>query len=115
MPFETRVKLFLEDAPTEWIVGATVCLYDRDRISRDDHLGTNVTDVFGEAVFRFQEHEFLDVDDRLGGALPELYVKVFDPEGACVISTRAAAQRNAVPPLIQIPIERELARRHGLV
>ncbi len=115
MEHETKVKLFVDGAPSEWISCAIVCLYDRDRISRDDHLGMNVTDMYGEATFRFTDAEFLDVDDRIGGALPELYVKVFDSEGNCVVSTRAEAVRNAVPELIRIPIDRELARRHGLI
>jgi hypothetical protein len=115
MEYETRVKLFVDGAPSEWIPCAIVCLYDRDRVSRDDPLGMNVTNAYGEAVFRFAEEEFLDVDDRIGGALPELYVKVFDSEGECVLSTRAEAERNAVPDLIRIPVDRELARRHGLV
>ena len=115
MEHETKVKLFVDGAPAEWISCAIVCLYDRDRLSRDDQLGMNITNVYGEATFRFDDSEFLDLDDRIGGALPELYVKVFDSEGNCVVSTRAEAARNAVPDLIRIPIDRELARRHGLI
>lgn len=115
LEYETKVKLFVEGAPTEWISGAIVCLYDRDRLSRDDFLGTEMTDTYGEATFRFRKGQFLDVDDRVGGSLPELYVKVFGAEGECVLSTRAVATRNTIPPLIQVPIDRELARRHGLI
>ncbi|HEV2150614.1 MAG TPA: hypothetical protein VGR37_24665 [Longimicrobiaceae bacterium] len=115
MEYQTRVKLFVEDAPTEWISGAIVCLYDRDRISRDDHLGTDVTDMYGEATFRFTEDQFLDVDDRLGGSLPELYVTVYDTDGRCVLSTRLNAVPNAVPELIRVPVARELAEAHGLL
>ncbi len=113
--YQTKVKLFIAGAATEWIVGAVVCLYDRDRISRDDYLGTDSTNMYGEASFRFTADQFLDMDDRVGGSLPELYVKVFDTEGQCVLSTRAQANRNAVPDLIQVPIERELALQHGLI
>jgi len=115
MEYETKVKLFVDGAPSEWIACAIVCLYDRDRLSSDDALGMNVTNAYGEATFRFREDEFLDLDDRIGGKLPELYVKVFDSEGNCVVTTRAEARRNAVPDLIRIPIDRELARRHRLV
>jgi hypothetical protein len=115
MEHRTKVKLFIEHSPNEWVAGAIVCLYDRDRISRDDRLGTGVTDTYGEAIFRFTAREFLDVDDRLGGSLPELYVKVFDSEGECVLSTRAQAAPNEVPALIRVPVDRELARRHRLV
>lgn len=115
MEYETKVKLFLADEPSAWIACAIVCLYDRDRLSRDDPLGMNITNSYGEAVFRFNVDEYLDVDDRIGGSLPELYVKVFDSEGACVVSTRAAAEPNAVPALIQVPVDRELAARHRLL
>lgn len=115
MEYRTRVKLFVAEAPTEWISGAIVCLYDRDRLSRDDHLGTDVTDVYGEADFRFTEAQFLDLDDRLGGSLPELYVMVYDSDGRCVLSTRAAAAPNSAPELIRVPVPRELAERHRLL
>ena len=115
MEYETTVKLFVDGAPNEWITSAIVCLYDRDRLTPDDHLGMNITNVYGEAVFRFHEDEFLDVDDRLGGSLPELYVRVFDSQGECVLSTRHQAASNAVPSLIRIPVDRELAHKHGLI
>jgi hypothetical protein len=115
MEYRTTVKLFVEQSPSEWIACAIVCLYDRDRLSRDDHLGMDVTNVYGEATFRFSEEDFLDVDDRLGGALPELYVRVYDSAGDCVLSTRAEAARNTIPELIRIPVDRALAQRHGLV
>lgn len=115
MNYQTRVKLYVEGSPSEWIAGAIVCLYDRDRISRDDHIGTSVTDSYGEAVFHFTADQYLDLDDRIGGSLPELYVKVYDTDGECVLSTRAQAAPNAVPELIRIPVGRETARRHGLI
>lgn len=115
MEYQTRVKLFVADAATEWISGAIVCLYDRDRISRDDHLGTDVTDVYGEATFRYTAEQFMDVDDRIGGSLPELYVMVYDSDGRCVLSTRAGAAVNAAPDLLRVPIPRDLAVQHKLI
>lgn len=115
MEYETKVKLHVAGEPNEWIASAIVCLYDRDRLTKDDHLGMNITNPYGEAVFRFTGADYLDIDDRIGGSLPELYVKVFDAEGRCVVSTRADAVRNRVPELIRIPIEREVAERHGLI
>jgi hypothetical protein len=115
MQFETTVKLFVADSPSEWITSAIVCLYDRDRFTRDDHLGMNITNPYGEAVFRYTADDYMDLDDRIGGALPELYVKVFDTDGNCVLSTRADAERNAAPALIRIPVDRELAERHHLI
>jgi hypothetical protein len=113
--YRTKVKLVLEDAGGEWVSGAIVCLYDRDRLTRDDHLGTNVTNLYGEAEFRFSSRDFLDLDDRIGGSLPELFVKVYDSDGRCVITTRAAAEPNAVPALIRVAIPRKLALAHGLI
>lgn len=115
MEYETRVKLFVAEEPSHWVSSAVVCLYDRDRLSRDDFLGTNVTDAYGEATFRFSQGQFLDLDDRFGGGLPELYVEVFDADGRCVLSTRARALPNAVPPLIRVPVPRSLAVRHRLI
>lgn len=114
MEYETRVKLFIEEAPTEWIAGAIVCLYDRDLVSRDDHLGTEVTNAYGEAVFRFSVDQYFDLDDRIGGELPELFVEVYDSEGKRVLTTRAQALPNSVPPLIRVPVARDLARLHRL-
>lgn len=116
MQHQTTVKLFVEDSsPTQWIGGVIVCLYDRDRVTGDDHLGTNVTNQYGEASFRFGDERLLDLDDRIGGRLPELYVDVVDTQGECVLTTRVSAVRNAVPRLIRVPIDVERARRHGLV
>lgn len=115
MEFQTKVKLHVEGASSEWIACAVVYLYDRDRLSRDDFLGMDITDEFGEATFRFTSEQFMDLDDRLGGALPELYVKVFGRDDRLVLSTRSRAVRNTVPELIRIGIDRELARRHGLL
>jgi hypothetical protein len=115
LEYTTRVKVFVEEAPAEWISGAMVCLYDRDLVSRDDHLGTEVTNTYGEANFRFSEDQFLDLDDRIGGVLPDLYVEIYDAEGARVLTTRAEVVRNTVPELIRVPVARELARRHRLI
>lgn len=115
MDYHTTVKVFVEEFPTDWIACAIVCLYDRDRLSRDDHLGMDVTNSYGEATFRFSDTEFLDFDDRVAGPLPELYARVYDSAGNCVMSTRAIAERNMIPPLIRIPIPQELARKHGLI
>ncbi|MFW6201626.1 MAG: hypothetical protein ACOC8B_03545, partial [Gemmatimonadota bacterium] len=105
MRHRTTVKLFVEDAsPPRWIVGAIVCLYDRDRLTRDDHLGTDVTNRYGEATFEFVDEQFVDLDDRIGGRRPELYVEVVDARGERVLTTRARAKRNAVPGLIRVPV-----------
>lgn len=115
MEYETTVKLFVDGAPTEWIACAVVYLYDRDRVSRDDFLGMDITNEYGEATFHFSSPQFLDLDDRVGGNLPELYVMVFGRDERCLLSTRAVAERNQIPSLIRIPVPRDLAREHGLL
>ena len=112
---QTTVKLYVEDSPSEWISCAVVYLYDRDRLSRDDFLAMDITDTYGEAHFRFNAAQFLDVDDRIGGTLPELFVKVFGRGDRQMLSTRAAAVRNQVPTLIRVGVPRHLAIEHGLL
>lgn len=115
MEYQTKVKVYVEGSPREWVACAIVHLCDRDRFTRDDLLGMDITNTYGEASFSFTEREFLDIDDHIGGALPELYVKVFDRHGTCVFSTRAAAARNSVPDLIEVIVPREIADRHQLI
>ena len=113
--YTTTVKLFVEGSPAEWLPCAIVYLYDRDRVSQDDFLGMEITNEYGEATFHFRAREFVDVDDRLGGALPELYIKVFGRDDRFMLSTRAVARRNEVPSLIRIGVDREMAKEHGLL
>jgi hypothetical protein len=113
--YNTRVKLFVEGSPSEWLACAIVYLYDRDRVSRDDFLGMEITNEYGEATFNFRAGEFIDVDDRVGGALPELYIKVYGRDDRLMLSTRAVARRNEVPSLIRIGVDRALAKEHGLL
>jgi hypothetical protein len=113
--YETTVKRFVEDSPSEWISCAVVYLYDRDRLSRDDFLGMDITDSYGEAHFRFDSSQFLDLDDRIGGTLPELFVKIFGRDDRLMLSTRAGAARNQVPTLLRVGIPRALAKEHGLL
>ncbi len=115
MQFQTKVKLYVEDDPSEWIACAVVYLYDRDRLSRDDFLGMDITDQYGEASFHFGSDQFLDLDDRLGGTLPELYVKVFGRDDRLILSTRPEAVANRIPELIRVPVPRDLAAEHGLI
>jgi len=62
-----------------------------------------------------QNHGSLLPPARIGGALPELYVRVYDSAGDCVVSTRGDAARNTIPELIRIPIDRDVASKHGLI
>lgn len=111
--YSTTVKLYIDGSPSEWLACAIVYLYDRDRLSRDDFLGMEITNEYGEATFNFRSAEFVDVDDRMGGPLPELYIKVYGRDDRFMLSTRAVARRNDVPSLISIGVSRELALEHG--
>ena len=113
--YTTTVKLYVEESPTEWIACAMVYLFDRDRVTRDDFLGMEITNEYGEATFRFRAGEYLDIDERLGGELPELYIKVYGRDDRFMLSTRAVARRNEVPSLIRVGVAREIAQEHGLL
>lgn len=115
MEYSTTIKLFVDDSPSEWLPCAVVYLYDRDRLSRDDFLGMGITNEYGEATFSFHRDEFVDFDDRVGGPLPELYIKVFGRDDRLMLSTRAVAQRNQIPRLIRVGVDRSLALEHGLL
>ena len=92
MEYNTTVKLFVDDSPSEWLACAVVYLYDRDRVSKDDFLGMGITNEYGEASFNFHRDDFSDFDDRVGGPLPELYIKVFGRDDRLMLSTRAVAR-----------------------
>lgn len=110
---KTTVKLILADS-REPLAGVRVQLWDRDRITPDDLLGTQVTDSAGEACFDYETEKYLDLDDRLGGHAPELYVVVLDTREAPVLSTRTEAAGNSHRRRMTVPVERAMAERAGL-
>lgn len=115
MRFTTTIKLVLADAPSSSLANVKVCLFDRDRFTPDDLLGTAVTDGNGEARFQYSSEDFLDVDEKTGGEFPELYAVVYDGEDDVVVSTRSEADSNAAHKRITVPIARDLAQRHRLL
>ncbi|MDQ3556305.1 MAG: transthyretin-like family protein [Gemmatimonadota bacterium] len=115
MYFTTTVKLVLQEAPSEGIPGVRLCLYDRDRITRDDLLGSETTDDNGEACFRFDSDRFVDLDDRLGGVFPELYVAVCDERDEKVFDTRSDCTHNSAPRHMTVCVPRMVAEEHGLL
>jgi hypothetical protein len=94
MFFTTVVKLVSETPEREALPGVLVALYDRDVVTPDDHLGSEVTDANGEARFRFFPEQYLDLDERIGGELPELYAVAYAPGGEVLASNRHAAISN---------------------
>ncbi len=115
MHFSTLVKLVLEESPSEGVPGVRLCLYDRDRLSRDDLLGSETTDVKGEVCIHFSSEQFSDLDEWVGGDFPELYVAVCDAAGEHVFTTRSAAESNTAPRHMTVRIPRDVAERHELI
>lgn len=95
------------------LVGLHVSLFDRDRFSADDLLGTGTTDAAGQVSFDYDSSHFGDLEDRMSGTLPDLYC-VVRWEGAEVFSTRAEAVDNTPRRLIEVALPAEVVARHGL-
>ena len=114
MHFSVMVKL-VEDETSRPLPGVQLCLYDRDRITRDDLLGTEVTDSNGEACFRFDEDKYMDIDDRLGGDFPDLYAVVCRADGEKVHTTRTEATHNIAPRHMTVRIPRHVAEKNQLL
>lgn len=115
MQFTTTVKLVLADNPAEGLRNVRVALFDKDRFTRDDTLGSATTDEQGEARIQFTSEQFVDVDDRLVGEFPDQYAIVYDAEDQEVLSTRAEVVENTARKRITIPVGRDVALRHRLI
>ena len=103
MHYTTLVKV-VEEGSGRPLSGLKVSLYDRDTFSRDDVLGSGDTDAAGEARFDYSSEDFVDLDDRLGGIFPELYVVVYRPDGTQLFSTKADAVDNTPRKFITVSI-----------
>lgn len=115
MRYTTTVKLVLAESPSSPIPNVRVALYDRDRFTPDDLLGAAETNADGEARFQYNTEAFADVDEAMGGDMPELYAVVYDARDQVVTSTRSDAEVNLAQKRITIPIAREVALRHQLL
>ncbi len=89
MYFTTVVKVVLDGPEERPMPGVQVRLYDRDLFSSDDLLGEQVTDQNGEARFQYTSDSFVDLDDRLGGSMPDLYAVVNGANGEQLATTKA--------------------------
>lgn len=103
MHYTTVVKV-VEEGSNRPMAGLHVSLFDRDAFSRDDLLGSADTDAEGEARFDYSSDQFVDLDDRMGGVFPELYVVVYSAEGAQLHSTKADAVDNTPRKFITVSL-----------
>ena len=103
MHYTTVVKV-VEEGSNRALPGLKVALYDRDAFSRDDLLGSSDTDAEGEARFSYSSEQFVDMDDRLGGIFPELYVVVSRADGTRLLSTKSDAVDNTPRKFITVTL-----------
>jgi hypothetical protein len=113
MYYTTTVRLVAAEDPERGIPGVQVSLFDRDTFSRDDVLGTATTDASGEARFDYSSEQFVDLDDRVGGIFPELFVVAYARDGEKVVSTRSDAVDNTPRKRITVAVTAEQAARLG--
>jgi hypothetical protein len=122
MQFNTTVHVFLEDT-SQPLPGVKVSLYDHDRRSRDDLLGTKITDQQGKAQFIFSERDFADrfgvLDDPKSfpslDMKPDLYAIIHAPDGSVVASTKSRVAENRPPRTISVSIGKQQALDGGLI
>lgn len=115
MHFSTIVKVALTESVTTGVPGVKISLFDRDRITKDDFLGSGVTDEQGEAQIDYSSEQFVDLDERLTTEMPDLYVIVYDSEEKVVLNTRAETVPNMPRKRITVCVPRELALKHNLI
>ena len=93
MYYSTVVRV-VREGTEEPVAGAKVSLFDRDRFLKDDLLGEGDTNAQGEVRFDYNSEDFVDLDDRLTGVFPDLYVVVRAADGSEVVTTRAETVPN---------------------
>jgi hypothetical protein len=109
MFYSTVVKVVREGG--EPLAGVQVSLFDKDKLSKDDLVGTGTTGAGGEVSIRFTSDKFDDLDDQMGGPFPELYAVVHGPDGAPVASTRDDAIDNRPRRHITVTVPEAAARQ----
>lgn len=115
MRFTTVVKVVLKDDPGTALRNVKVALFDKDTFTKDDPLGTAVTDENGEARFEYTTEQFLDLDDRMGTEFPDLYAIVYDGSDEIVANTRSEVIPNTPRKRITVAVERSVATERKLV
>jgi 5-hydroxyisourate hydrolase-like protein (transthyretin family) len=114
MQYATTIRVLLEGSSSP-LSNVKVALYDRDRLSRDDLLGTAHTDANGEVRIQYTTEDFADLEDSLRNSMPELYAVVYDDKDEVVLSTRSEASDNDPRKHMLIRVPQELAQSHRLV
>ncbi len=118
MKFTTIVKVELEESKHP-LSGVKVSLFDKDKMSKDDLLGTRRTNKKGKIYFKYDSKKFTDLlgDEssfswyNVNKFRPDLYVKIYNEKGDVVLSTQAHIRNNAhYNTVITIPISESLAR-----
>ena len=115
MFYTTVVKVVLEGS-RQPLPNVGVSLFDRDRFSQDDLLGSEKTDASGEARFRYTSDKYQDLDDAaesLRGTFPDLYVIVHTPDGGTAVTTRAECIDNLPRREIAVAVPTDVATQHG--
>lgn len=115
MHFSTTVKVTLAESATTGLQGVKISLYDRDRLTKDDFLGSGVTDENGEVHLDYDSSQFVDLDERLTTEMPDLYVVVQDAQDQVVVNTRAETLPNTPRKRITVAVPRDLAVKHNLI
>ena len=91
-----------------------VSLFDRDRFSKDDRLGTGTTDAAGEVHFEYGTSDFADLEDRMSGSLPDLYCVVHAEDGSEIFTDKTQALDNTPRRRIDVELPADVVERHGL-
>ena len=110
----TTVVRVTDEGTTLPLAGLRVSLFDQDRFSSDDCLGTGTTDSAGEVRFAYSTKDFADLEDRMSGSLPDLYCVVHGADGAEIFTDKPLAVDNTPRQLIEVRLPSALVARHGL-
>ena len=118
MILAVRIQVTIPGDPAIPLNNVRLSLYDRDENDPDDFLAEGITNEHGEILLSFDPDRYTDREDQekwRTESLPDLFVIVFGPDGQVIHSTRAQAQIDKLPRVIQVVLSRELARANGLI
>ena len=118
MILAVRIQLALVEDPSTPLSNVRLLLYDRDENDPDDFLAEGRTNDRGEVLLSFDSDRYTDQEDHEKWrieSLPDLYVLVYGSDGEMIHSTRAKAQIDKLPRVIQVAIPSELALEQGLI